>query len=170
MKHKKTLIAISVLLAQLLGNAHADTTSAPKPKGGCIELTTIAEQEKTVTAADGTVAKQYVPAARIVPGSEVVWTTTARNLCKKPAEKLVIDQPVPKHMVFVADSAIGGGTQITLSTDGHDFKAPKDLTVRSADGTTRQAGAADVRVVRWVLSGVLAPQDSLSVRYRAAVQ
>jgi uncharacterized repeat protein (TIGR01451 family) len=171
MKHHTTLIATALLLGQLLSTARADApVPPPAHKGGCIELTTVAEQEKTTTAADGTITKTYMPAARIVPGSEVVWTTTARNLCKKAAEKVVIDQPVPKHMVFVADSAIGAGTQITLSTDGHDFLAPKDLRARNADGSTRPASAADVRVVRWALSGAIAPQESLSVRYRATVQ
>jgi uncharacterized repeat protein (TIGR01451 family) len=171
MKHHTTLIATALLLAQALSTARAEGPSPPPARqGGCIELTTVAEQEKTSTAADGTITKTYMPAARIVPGSEVVWTTTARNLCKKAAEKVVIDQPVPEHMLFVADSAIGAGTQITLSTDGHEFRAPKDLSVRNADGSTRPAGAADVRVVRWALSGAIAPQESLSVRYRATVQ
>jgi uncharacterized repeat protein (TIGR01451 family) len=164
--------AAPALLVLLAGSVYAQTPAGTGParKGGCIELTTIAEQESTVTAADGSVSKHYEPAARIVPGSEVVWTTTARNLCQKAAEKVVIDQPVPDHMVFVADSAIGGGTQITLSTDGREFKAARDLTARNSDGSTRPAGAADVRFVRWTLSGAIAPQDSLSVRYRAVLQ
>lgn len=171
MKHLTSKIAIPVLYALALGSAHAQPpTAAPAHQAGCIELSTIAEQEKSVTAADGTVSKQIMPAARIVPGSEVIWTTTAHNVCKKPAEKVVIDQPVPEHMLFVADSAIGGGTQIFLSVDGHDFKTARDLTVRNGDGSSHPAGAADVRVVRWALDGAIAPQDSLSVRYRATVQ
>jgi uncharacterized repeat protein (TIGR01451 family) len=171
MNRHTLVIAMPALLALVVGGAYAQTPAAGSVrKGGCIELTTVAEQEQTVTAADGTVSKQYLPAARIVPGSEVVWTTTARNLCQKAAEKVVIDQPVPEHMVFVADSAIGGGTQITLSTDGREFRAARELTVRNGDGSMRPAGAADVRFVRWALSGAIAPQDSLSVRYRAVLQ
>lgn len=171
MKRNTTLITIPVLIALAVGGADAQTPAvAGAHKAGCIELSTIAEQEKSVTAADGTVSKQIVPAARIVPGSEVIWTTTARNLCKKPAEQVVIDQPVPEHMVFVADSVIGAGALLTLSTDGHDFRASADLTVRSGDGSSRPAAASDVRFVRWTLTGAIAPQDSLSVRYRATVQ
>jgi uncharacterized repeat protein (TIGR01451 family) len=163
-------LSLLSLLLPLLASAQTPPAAAPPHQGGCIELTTIAEQENAVTAADGSVTKSYQPAVRIVPGSEVVYTTTARNLCRKPAEKLVIEQPVPEHMVFVADSAVGGGTQITLSTDGHEFHAPGELTVRNADGSSRPAGAGDVRTVRWVMNGALAPQESLSVRYRASVR
>jgi len=171
MKIETALIAIPVLLAQLLGPVHAQAPpSAPPHKGGCIELTTVAELAKTVTAADGSTVKQYVPATRIVPGTEVTWTTTARNVCRKPAEKVVIDQPVPEHMLFVADSPTGDGTVISLSTDGHEFKAARDLTVRGSDGATRAAGAADVRAVRWALTGAIAPQSSVSVRYRATLE
>ena len=168
--NRNLTFSLLTLLLPLLASAQAPTAAAPPHQGGCIELTTVVEQEQSVTAADGSVTKKFQPAGHIVPGSEVVYTTTARNLCKKPAEKLVIEQPVPEHMVFVADSAIGGGTQITLSTDGREFHAPGELTVRNADGSARPAGADDVRAVRWVLSGALAPQDSLSVRYRASVR
>ncbi len=133
-------------------------------------LATAAEQEHTAIAADGSASKQYQPATRVVPGTEVVWTTTARNTCSKPADHVVIDQPVPEHMVFVADSAVGGGAQISLSTDGKDYKAASQLTAHNADGSSRPAGATDVRFVRWTLTGVIAPQDEFTARFRAVLQ
>ena len=169
MKTKTVLIALPLLLAQLTTTSQAEnSTKRPAHKGGCIELTTIAQQQKTITAADGSVTTKYVAASHVVPEAEVVWTTTARNLCAKPADSVVIDQPVPEHMIFVADSTSGADAQVTLSTDGHDYQAPKDLTV-ATDGVARHATAADVRDVRWTLSAPIAPQATITVRYRASV-
>jgi uncharacterized repeat protein (TIGR01451 family) len=162
MKSQSSIALISLLLPLL--------AAAAAPKGGCIVLTTAAEQEQSETAADGTSSKHYVPAARVVPGTEVVWTTTARNTCAKPAEHVVIDQPVPEHMVFVADSAIGGGAQITLSVDGKVYVPAAQLTARNADGSARAARASDVRFVRWTLASPIAPQDQFAARFRAALQ
>jgi len=139
-------------------------------KGGCIVLTTVAETEQVSKASDGTESKTYVPAKHVVPDSVVVWTTSARNVCAKGAEHVVINQPVPEHMNFVADSAVGGGTQIALSVDGKDFHPANQLTVREQDGSTRPARATDVHMVRWTLDGALAPQDQVTVRYRAVLQ
>jgi len=99
-----------------------------------------------------------------------VWSTTARNVCAKPADNVVINQPVPEHMEFVADSAIGGGAQITLSVDGKDFLPPGQLTAHNADGSARPARATDVRYVRWTLSGAIAPQNEFAARFRAVLQ
>ena len=170
MKRQIILVTLPLLLAQLLSTVQAQgALKSAAPKGGCIELTTVAQQDKSVTAADGTVTKKYVPATRIVPDAEVVWTTSARNLCKKPAENVVIDQPVPEHMIFVADSTSGTDAQVTLATNGGEFMPAKDLTV-SVDGVVRHAGAADVRHVRWTLNKAVAPQTTVTVRYRATVQ
>jgi uncharacterized repeat protein (TIGR01451 family) len=170
---RQSYLSLIALLLPLLAAA-AEHSRAPAgaaaPKGGCIVLTTAAEQEHTVTAADGSSSKQYQPATRVVPGTEVVWSTTARNTCSKPAEKVVIDQPVPEHMVFVADSAVGGGAQITLSVDGREYLPAAQLTARNADGSPRPARAGDVRFVRWTLSAAIAPQSEFTARFRAVLQ
>ena len=173
--NSQSSIALVALLLPLLSAAAATEHNRPAaspaaPKGGCIVLTTAAEQEKNVTAADGSSSVQYHPATRVVPGTEVVWTTTARNTCTRQADKVVIDQPVPEHMVFVADSAVGGGAQITLSVDGKDYLPASALTARNADGSTRPARATDVRSVRWTLSTPIAPQSEFSARFRAVLQ
>jgi len=162
MKSQSSIALISLLLPLL--------AAAAPPKGGCIVLTTVAEQEQTVTAADGTSGKHYKPATQVVPGSEVVWSTTAKNTCTKPAEHVVIDQPVPEHMVFVADSVIGGGAQVSLSVDGKVYLPAAQLTARNADGSVRPARATDVRFVRWTLSSPIAPQDEFAARFRAVLQ
>jgi uncharacterized repeat protein (TIGR01451 family) len=154
----------------LIPAAFALAPATAAPKAGCIELKAVAEMEQTVKAADGSQSRQLVAVAKTVPGDEIVWTTTAHNLCDKPADKVVIDLPVPEHMNFVADSAQGKGAQISYSVDGKEFKAATELTVRASDGTRRAARAEEVRHVRWILVSAIAPKDTALVRFRATVQ
>ena len=176
MKSQVSIALITLLLSTLAAAAEhtragaAASAAAPTPKGGCIVLATAAEQEQSVTAADGTSSKTFVPASRAIPGAEIVWSTTARNVCAKPADNVVINQPVPEHMEFVADSAIGGGAQITLSVDGRDFLPAGQLTARNTDGSARPARATDVRFVRWTLNSAIAPQNEFAARFRAVLQ
>ena len=160
----------ALLTFSLVPAAFALAPAAAAPKAGCIELKAVAEKEQTVKAADGSQSTQLVAVAKTVPGDEIVWTTTAHNLCEKPADKVVIDLPVPEHMNFVADSASGKGAQISYSVDGKEFKSAAELKVRAADGTSRAARAEDVRHVRWIMVSAIAPKDTALVRFRATVQ
>lgn len=136
---------------------------------GCVELTSSAATEVTYLNSQGRAAKRLVPAARIVPGDEVVWTITAKNVCGKPVDTVVIANPVPQHTRFVAGSASGERTAITYSLDGREFMPAGSLTVQEADGTTRPARPEEYRYVRWQRQGALPPGATALVRYRAIV-
>jgi uncharacterized repeat protein (TIGR01451 family) len=110
-----------------------------------------------------------VPAAKVVPGDEVVWTITARNVCTTPAGDVAITNPVPRHMRYVASSAFGPGTDIKFSLDGNTFGAPEALVVAGSDGAERRARADEYSHIRWVLPHAIGARESLIVRYRATV-
>lgn len=135
----------------------------------CVELTTAAETEQEVIE-QGQKVKRLVPAGKVVPGNEVVWTITARNVCDKPADNIVIANPVPQHMRYVAGSAMGTGADIAYSLDGTQFKSAAELTVRETDGTTRPARADEYRALRWTYKNAFAPGATAFVRYRATVK
>lgn len=135
---------------------------------GCIVLKSTAEQEQEVVNAKGEKTKQLVPAAKIVPGMQVVWTVTANNICKAPSEKVTINNPVPEHMNYVADSAFGAGSDITYSLDGKTFGAPAELSVIE-NGAKRQARADEYRHIRWVFRSPLQPGASAVARFRAVL-
>jgi len=111
-----------------------------------------------------------VPVTKAVPGDEVVWTITAKNICGTPADNVVIANPVPDHMTYVANSAMGTGAEIGYSVDGKEFKNASDLQVRAADGTTRAAHADEYRAIRWTYKTSFAPGATAFVRYRAVVK
>jgi uncharacterized repeat protein (TIGR01451 family) len=158
---KKNMVRLGVVLA-----AFTPFTVAAE---NCIELTTTAETEQTYTNEQGQQATRLVPVAKALPGDEVVWTVTAKNLCSKPADSIVIANPVPEHMTLLANTAVGVGTRITYSIDGKDFKPVDALSVRDANGATRNAQPAEIRYIRWAYSAAFTPGATAFVRYRAIV-
>jgi uncharacterized repeat protein (TIGR01451 family) len=135
----------------------------------CVELKTTGETESEVVE-NGQKVKRLVPLGKVVPGDEVVWTITAKNVCKEPADNVVIANPVPEHMTYVANSAMGTGTDIVYSLDGKEFKSAAELQVRAADGTSRAARADEYRAIRWTYKTAFAPGATAFVRYRAVVK
>jgi uncharacterized repeat protein (TIGR01451 family) len=136
---------------------------------GCVELKTAAEVEQQYVDEQGRRATRLVPANKVVPGDEVVWTITARNVCQQPAERVAIANPVPEHMAYVANSALGIGTQISYSVDGQQFRPAGELSVAD-NGVERPARAEDYRAVRWAYATAFAPGATAFVRYRAVVK
>jgi uncharacterized repeat protein (TIGR01451 family) len=137
-------------------------------QSNCIELKTAAEVEKEVVDAKGEKSKVLAPAATVIPGTEVVMTVTASNVCKQPSDKVVISNPVPEHMTLVPGSVIGAGSDISFSVDGKTFAPAGKLTV-SENGVTRPARAEEYRHIRWEFKNSLAPGASAFGRFRAVL-
>jgi uncharacterized repeat protein (TIGR01451 family) len=145
------------------------TALAQTAERGCIELKTVAEVEESYVDGNGNTATRLTPAAKVVPGDEVVWTIVANNVCTTPAGDVAITNPVPEHMRYIGNSAFGPGANIEFSLDGSAFAAPEALTVDEADGSKRQARADEYSAIRWALPRPMGPSESLIVRYRAMV-
>lgn len=160
MNGKKAIAALCLTL--LAAGAYAADRA-------CVELKTSGETEREVVE-QGQKVKRLVPVDKVVPGDEIVWTITATNVCKEPTADLVIGNPVPAHMKYVASSAMGTGTDITYSLDGKEFKNAGELQVRGTDGTTRAARADEYRAIRWTYKAAFAPGATAFVRYRAVVE
>jgi uncharacterized repeat protein (TIGR01451 family) len=162
-KERTAWMSVGVLLL-------AAASSALAQERGCVELKTVAEVEQEYLNDQGQKATRLVPAEKVVPGNEVLWTITARNVCDKPVADVVIANPVPEHMTFVAGSAVGVGTDIQYSLDGKAFAPPASLTVREADGKSRTARPNEYRAVRWTYKAAFAAGTTAFVRYRALVK
>ena len=138
---------------------------------GCILLKTVAEIEQVTTDERGEQSTQLVPVEKIVPGNEIVYTVSATNICDQAAEHVVIDNPVPEHMNYIANSAIGPGTEVTFSVDGgFNFGKPDALKVASADGGERKAEPVEYTNIRWVMRNPLKPGDVAFARFRAVLE
>ena len=159
-----TRYALLPLLVLGACNAQADGVSK-----SCIELKNDAQMEQQYVDDKGQKATRLVPPAKVIPGNEVIYTITAKNNCNKSIDNVVINNPVPEHTVYVANSATGVGTDITYSLNGKDYLKP-DALVKEADGKSHAASAADISGIRWIYSSVFQPSATGFVRFRAIVQ
>lgn len=132
-----------------------------------VELHSVVLAEQRDAAADGTTRVTIVPAARVTPGDRVVYQIDYRNPGERPANALVIANPVPTAMQYVGPAE--GSPEPELSVDGTTFGPLSTLKVREG-GEVRPAAAADVRVVRWRLAQPVAPGSEGKVAFRAVLK
>ena len=146
-------------------------TTAWAQERGCILLKTVAEIEKADTNERGEKTTRLVPAEKIVPGDEVVYTVSATNICDEAADNVVVDNPVPEHMKYIPNSAIGPGTEVTYSIDsGFHYDKPAALKISNPDGSQREARADEYTNIRWVMRNPLKPGSVAFARFRARLE
>lgn len=136
-----------------------------------VQLLTSAFYEKTVVSKDGKKTVTREPLAQAVPGQEIIYVITYRNTGKEPVQNVVVNNPVPKELAYVANSALGNGTRFEASVDGgKSFGSFSQLTVKGADGKLRAAGGGDVTHLRWTLTTPLKAGGEGDVSYRAVLR
>ena len=160
---KRGFVSAMALLACVFG------TRAFAADQGCISLKSVGEVEQEVTDAQGQKTTRRVPADKVVPGVQVIWTVFANNTCKQPSDKVTINNPVPAHMTYVANSATGPGADITFSVDGKTFGTPDQLTVVE-NGATRKARADEYKHIRWTFKAPLAAGATDTASFRAVLE
>jgi uncharacterized repeat protein (TIGR01451 family) len=161
-----SLVLMPLLILTLVGNA-----MALAQEKGTIELKSIAEMEVANFNAEGQKVIQRVPAAKVVPGSEVIYTNYYTNVGSEAAASVVITNPVPEHMQYLAGSAQGADTNITFSIDGgQTYGDPGQLIVVEADGRKRPALPEEYTHIRWERQKALAPGQQDQVAFRARLK
>jgi len=151
----------------LLGGLVAPASYAQGSQG-CVVVKQTAEVEKTETDAQGKKTTTLVALATAVPGTEVIYTTTATNNCKQAADKISISNFVPEHMHYVSGSVFSPGAQVQYSVDGKTFGSPEQLTV-TENGAARKARAEEYKFFRWTFQAPLQPGASAFARFRGIV-
>jgi uncharacterized repeat protein (TIGR01451 family) len=135
-----------------------------------LAIKAIAEVEFRSTEGGREVVK-LIPADRVVPGDRVIYTLEVRNTAATALEAPTVTHPVPDHMRYIADSAVGPGAEVSYSVDGgHSFGRAEDLKVLGVDGQLRRAVAADYTHIRWQLKNSLRANSVAFVRFRALVK
>jgi uncharacterized repeat protein (TIGR01451 family) len=138
---------------------------------GHIKLTSVAEMEKEVFNQEGQKVVQRVPAAKVLPGSEVIFTTRYENVSKEQAENAVITNPVPEHMSYRQNSAQGAGARVTFSIDnGKSYNIPNQLFVTDAAGRKFPARPKDYTHIRWTFENSLSSGAKGDVSFRAILK
>jgi len=153
------------LLALLIA-AIANAEEAVEP----LSIKAIAEIESKSIVGGREVVK-LVPADRVAPGDRVIYTLEVHNTGATALEAPTVTHPVPEHMRYVADTAVGPGAEVTYSVDGGlSFDRAENLQVRGADGRMRPAVAEDYTDIRWQLKNSLKANSTAFVRFRALVK
>ncbi len=165
---KKTLMVSIALM--LLGSSVADT-QATADTPGSFQLTTVAEVEVVATQADGTQAVERVPAEKVVPGDEVIYTMIYHNAGTELAENVFITNPIPEHMLLLRAEQTESDLEITYSVDGgRNFNSLSNLQVTEQTGWQRHARASDCTHIRWTFNRPLEPGEKGNVSYKAQLQ
>lgn len=138
---------------------------------GKITLKAIAEVETRVARGDGRSMTKLLPADRVVPGDEVIYTVEIRNTAATALPGPCVDYPVPEHMRYLDDSAVGPGAEVSYSVDGgRSFDRAENLRVPGPGGALRAATGADYTHIRWQLKNMLKGNSVAFARFRAIVK
>jgi len=141
-------------------------------QAGHIELKCVAESEIEVVNEKGEKEIQRVKAAKVVPGDEVIYTIYYTAIGQEDVDDIVINNPIPEHMVYKEGSATGADyANINFSIDeGKSFDAPENLKVKDAEGNERLALANEYTHVRWMLNNSVKPGETGQVSFRALLE
>ncbi len=164
MKHqfKKTCL-IALLILQGQGFALA-------AESGSVSVKNVAEMEVKVIV-NGLAVLKRVPVKKALPDTEIIYTTTFKNIIDKPVNDIVIDNPVPNDSVYKAGSALGNNTAISYSINGgKSYGAPETLKVKGKDGKDRLALPSEYTHLRWIYQGALAAGKSSDISFRTVVK
>ena len=143
---------------------------ADEAEGDTLAVKASAEVESRVSM-NGRDTIKLVPADRVVPGDEVIYTLEIRNTGAAPVLAPSVRFAIPRHMRYIADSATGPGAQVRFSVDGgRAFNLPENLQVAGKSGRLRPATAADYTHIRWQLKQRLNVNSVAFVRFRAVVK
>jgi uncharacterized repeat protein (TIGR01451 family) len=165
MYRQHSIRALALLIAiGVVASAAAQNSKDP------IAVRAIAELEQPAHE-HGLDTNKLVAAERVVSGDAVVYTLEVRNTTAATVPPPTVTYPVPEHMIYTADSAVGPATQVSYSVDGGlTFDVPENLKISQPGGNERAAMAADYTHIRWQLKNALKGNSVAFVRFRARVK
>jgi uncharacterized repeat protein (TIGR01451 family) len=145
-------------------------TAAAQDAADPLTIKAIAEVESR-SVVGGRVILKLIAADRVVPGDRLLYTLEVCNTGAKTLDAPIIIHPIPEHMRYVANSAVGPGAEVSYSVDGgHSFDSAENLHVNGVGGAPRAAAAADYTHIRWRLKNSLKVNSVAFVRFRALVK
>jgi len=161
LKMMVALGGIALISSMLMFSSQASATSGQ----GHLKVTSKVQKMVVVNKA-GKKSYQFVPADKVLPGEIIQYNTFFQNISNKPANNINIVNPIPKHTVYLPNSAQGKNTQAVFSVDGgKHYGTASTLKVRGKDGKWHQAKPSDYTHIQWQYKGSLAPKAQQAVAF-----
>ena len=135
-----------------------------------VELSTQMYEVVEVQKDNGTSKIEWVQPDNIIPGDKVGYRIVFINKGDKPADSIVLNNPIPENTIYVDGSARGANSNIVFSVDGGEkFAKPEQLFIE-VNGKKVPATAKDYTHVQWTLTSALAAGEEGSVQYVVQVK
>ena len=168
----------NIFVASLCGALLAlvlKTVAAGQVPASPLDIKSIAEVESRAAnpraAGSNSAAVKLVPATQVESGDRIIYTLEVRNTGATAVAAPSVAYPIPEHMRYIADSAVGPGAEVSYSIDGgRSFDRAENLQVQGPEGRQRPAAAADYTDIRWQLRHSLKANSVAFVRFRALVK
>ena len=135
-----------------------------------VSINSASFQEQTKVTQSGEKVKEWVKASKVVPGTVIRYVNSLENAGEKSATKLVVNNPVPENMEYVANSAAcASGCSLSYSVDGgENYGQPESLYLGVGE-ERHLAKASEYTNIRWVVDSLAASSQS-SVEYKARLK
>jgi uncharacterized repeat protein (TIGR01451 family) len=160
-------IVITIIMAITLCSPGSGWSDASQK----IQLKATAQIEVESVNEAGRRIKKRVPAEKVTPGTEIIYTIAYHNPADQTAEQVVITNPIPEQMRYRHQSVFGEKVRVTFSVDGGEsFDLPQNLYVTDATGRRFPAKSDDYTHIRWKLQDPIPPRASGQVGFRAILQ
>jgi uncharacterized repeat protein (TIGR01451 family) len=128
-------------------------------------------QEVEVTNADGKKEIKQVPVSTAFPQSELIYVITYKNTGDKPAEDVVINNPIAKELVYKDQSGKGANAVLSVSVDGgKNYCDLPVLRIPTKQGADRPAQVTDITDLQFKLKKQVQPQEEGTVSFRAVLK
>ena len=156
---KKSVLMTGLFVALLSSNAYA--------KNEAVSLSTKSYKEVITVSKSGARKVVLVEAKKVLPGDYVVYKNSIRNKSNKKVKNMVLNNAIPKHTEYIADSAkCQKDCEILFSVDGGKaFAKPEKLMVKVGD-KSRLALPKEYTNVRWVLTSSLDANSITNVSFK----
>ncbi len=138
---------------------------------GKVTLTSTSLKESIVIDKNGHKVKKLIDTKKVLPGDTVVYENSVDNGKNEPVKNMVLNNPIPKEMAYLANSAkCKKPCKVLYSVDGGKvFDSPENLKIKTEQGV-HIARADEYTNVRWILNKPLAPHQKTIVSYKAKLR
>ena len=137
---------------------------------GTIEVKSEAFKQVLVETEDGKQVYKMVKPDIAIPGDEILYVNTIKNIGNESASNIKIDNPIPNNSAYVDGTAFGSGTDILFSVDkGKTFNTPDKLTIIRG-GEKVIADPDEYTNIRWIFKPELAPGKQSKVTFKAVIK